>query len=96
MIIKKTIVAAVAAAVMSTAAVPLIATQSQAGHYYGHGGYKPNIRYRKPDYVQPAPVYDLPDAHYDWCFRKFRSYHKPSNTFQPYNGPRRACISPWS
>ena len=40
MIIKKTILAALAAAVMSTAAVPLVATQSQAGHYYGHV-YKP-------------------------------------------------------
>lgn len=58
---------------------------------------------RRPVYVEPAPVYvrpapaynGLPPAHYDWCFRKFRSYHQPSNTFQPYNGPRRPCHSPW-
>ncbi len=49
-----------------------------------------------PVYVQPAPVYGLPAAHYNWCFRKFRSYHQPSNTYQPYNGPRRSCNSPWS
>ncbi|MCP4184935.1 MAG: BA14K family protein [Hyphomicrobiales bacterium] len=50
-----------------------------------------------PVYVRPAPVYrNLPAAHYNWCFRKFRSYHQPSNTYQPYNGRRRQCNSPWS
>ncbi len=47
MIIKKTIIAAVATAVMSTAAIPLVATQSQAGHYYGHV-YKPRHHYQPP------------------------------------------------
>jgi hypothetical protein len=48
MIIKKTIIAALAAAVMSTAAVPLVATQSQAGHYYGHRGYVAPRHYVQP------------------------------------------------
>lgn len=42
-IIKKTIFAALAAAVMSTAGVSLTATSSQAGHYYGHGYYQPKV-----------------------------------------------------
>ena len=61
-------------------------------------------RRRQPVYVQPAPVYvqpapvyrSLPAQHYNWCYRKFRSYHQPSNTYQPYSGPRRYCNSPWS
>jgi hypothetical protein len=48
MIIKKTILAALAAAVMSTAVVPLVATQSQAGHYYGHRGYVAPRHYVQP------------------------------------------------
>lgn len=59
---------------------------------------------RRPVYVQPAPVYvapqpvyqGLPQAHYNWCYNKFRSYHQASNTYQPYGGyPRRQCQSPW-
>lgn len=68
------------------------------------GGAIINNQRRRPVYVQPAPVYvqpapvyrNLPAAHYNWCFRKFRSYHQPSNTYQPYHGPRRICNSPWS
>ncbi len=59
-----------------------------------------------PVYVQPAPVYvrpapqpvyrAFPAQHYNWCFRKFRSYDQGSNTYQPYgNYGRQACRSPW-
>ena len=54
MIIKITIIAAVATAVMSTAAIPLVATQSQAGHYYGHNVYQPRHHYKpKRRHYQP-------------------------------------------
>ncbi|HCL64351.1 MAG TPA: BA14K family protein [Rhizobium sp.] len=33
--------------------------------------------------------------HYDWCAARYRSYDPYSNTFQPYNGPRRQCYSPY-
>ncbi len=35
------------------------------------------------------------DAHINWCYNRFRSYRDFDNTFQPYNGPRRECISPY-
>lgn len=35
------------------------------------------------------------DAHEDWCYRRYRSYRAWDNTFQPYRGRRRACISPY-
>ncbi|MCV0398010.1 MAG: BA14K family protein [Rhizobiaceae bacterium] len=35
-------------------------------------------------------------AHYDWCYNRYRSYRDYDNTFQPYNGPRRQCYSPYS
>ncbi|MCF3594275.1 BA14K family protein [Rhodobacteraceae bacterium LMO-12] len=34
-------------------------------------------------------------AHDDWCDRKYRSYDRRSKTFQPYNGPRKYCNSPY-
>ena len=35
------------------------------------------------------------NAHLDWCYNRYRSYRAYDNTFQPYNGPRRQCISPY-
>jgi hypothetical protein len=46
----------------------------------------------------PAPVYrgGGGSAHVEWCYNRYRSYRASDNTFQPYNGPRRACYSPYS
>lgn len=38
----------------------------------------------------------LTQNHYSWCADRYRSYHWRSNTFQPYHGPRRTCVSPYS
>ena len=51
----------------------------------------------------PAPVYREPvrrvyrggDAHVQWCYNRYRSYRAYDNTFQPYNGPRQQCYSPY-
>lgn len=34
-------------------------------------------------------------AHVDWCYSRYRSYRASDNTFQPTNGPRRQCNSPY-
>ncbi len=49
----------------------------------------PAPRYR------PRPAYRLSTAHYRWCEARYRSYRAWDNSFQPYNGPRRACVSPY-
>jgi hypothetical protein len=36
------------------------------------------------------------NAHERWCYDRYRSYRAWDNTFQPYNGPRRLCYSPYS
>ncbi len=36
------------------------------------------------------------DRHVAWCHDQYRSYRESDNTFQPYNGPRRECVSPYS
>jgi hypothetical protein len=33
--------------------------------------------------------------HVDWCYNRYRSYRARDNTFQPYNGQRRQCRSPY-
>jgi len=42
--------------------------------------------------VQPGR---MSQAHVDWCYSQYRSYRASDNSFQPYNGPRRACSSPY-
>jgi hypothetical protein len=34
-------------------------------------------------------------SHVEWCYDRYRSYRASDNTFQPYNGPRRQCYSPY-
>lgn len=35
------------------------------------------------------------NPHVQWCYDRYRSYRASDNTFQPYNGPRRQCRSPY-
>lgn len=66
-------------------------------YYYGPYVYAPPYpvyRYR----VYPRRYYRpgrLSQAHVDWCYAHYRSYRAFDNTYQPYHGPRRACISPY-
>jgi len=41
-------------------------------------------------------VYDYSQEHIQWCYNRYRSYRASDNTFQPYNGPRQQCYSPYS
>lgn len=34
-------------------------------------------------------------AHVQWCQNRYRSYRAYDDTFQPYNGPRQRCHSPY-
>lgn len=93
------------AAAMAIAPVAFGHDNAQATHRIGHflGGLAVGaiiggaIAQQRPRYYAPAPVYNgYPQAHYSWCASKYRSYHAPSNSFQPYGpNPRRPCISPY-
>ncbi|MEZ5791986.1 MAG: BA14K family protein [Nitratireductor sp.] len=76
---------------------------ANAGHYHDAYG---NIVYQAPPQTviiappppPPPPAYggSYPQAHYNWCYGKYRSYHAQSNTYQPYGYVgRRECISPY-
>jgi len=49
-------------------------------------------------YNQPRAVYSgsLSPSHVNWCANRYRSYRASDNTFQPNNGGRRYCNSPYS
>lgn len=53
----------------------------------------------QPRYAPPARRYVAPAGvnprHYQYCAARYRSYDAYSNTFQPYNGPRQPCYSPY-
>ena len=70
------------------------------GSIYNNGYYN-NGYYNDGYYVQPAPrryyrTQRLSSAHVQWCYDRYRSYRSWDNTFQPYNGPRQQCWSPYS
>jgi len=70
-----------------------------AGPNHHHDAYG-NILYGDAVVATPAQAPaqvsgEFPQAHYDWCFSKFRSYDQASNTYQPFGDkPREACVSP--
>lgn len=41
-----------------------------------------------------APV-RLSAAHVNWCENRWKSYRVSDNSYQPLNGPRQACVSPY-
>lgn len=46
--------------------------------------------------IASQPAHGLSSAHVRWCQNRWRSYRASDNTYQPYHGPRRACVSPYS
>ena len=62
--------------------------------YYDQSYYGPT--YYRPRYYAPRnyrQVYYGGNTHARWCYARYRSYRAYDNTFQPYYGPRRACVS---
>lgn len=44
----------------------------------------------------PALYAELEDAHIDWCASRYRSYRPRDDSYTPYSGGRRPCVSPYS
>lgn len=63
--------------------------------HFGSPGYyaPPAYYYARPRYV--APRYRASGSHVEWCYARYRSYRAWDNTYQPYHGPRRQCVSPY-
>ncbi len=76
-----------------------------ANRYHYHDAYG-NVLYQQVVAPPPPPQRRIiiqqqpaggqyPQAHYNWCFGKYKSYDPGSNSYQPYGGPRRLCQSPY-
>ncbi len=77
--------------------------------YYGSGYYDPgyygstydgpyyygSTRYYARRYYYPRTYYYGGNGHVRWCYARYRSYRAYDDTFQPYHGPRQACVSPY-
>jgi hypothetical protein len=73
------------------------------GGYRGYGYYRPGYR-RWGGYWYPAAAFVVTagpvvvrggNAHVRWCRDHYASYRRSDNTWQPYNGGRRICYSPY-
>jgi hypothetical protein len=45
---------------------------------------------------QPAPLRELDAAHVEWCANRYRSYRPRDDSYTPYSGGRRICVSPYT
>ena len=78
------------------------------GYYYSqHPDHIPAYPKRLTGYA--VPIYDTArpvthvaprhrarfSAHVEWCAGRYRSYDLRSDTWQPYDGPRATCRSPY-
>jgi hypothetical protein len=50
------------------------------------------IANQQPSYAAPR---GQGNPHLQYCYGRYQSYRSSDNTFQPYNGPRRQCVSPY-
>ncbi|WP_110753416.1 BA14K family protein [Phyllobacterium leguminum] len=82
------------------------------GGYRGYRYYRPGYRRYNDGWWYPLAAFGLGaaiianqptrvvpaygSAHVQWCASRYRSYRAYDNTYQPYNGPRRQCYSPYS
>lgn len=68
-------------------------TASAAGYGYNNGGGYGG-GYQQPAYEAPLPAHAW-QQHVAWCYDRFKSYNAYDNTYQPYEGPRQQCWSPY-
>ncbi|NHT75099.1 BA14K-like protein [Rhizobium sp. PP-F2F-G38] len=55
------------------------------------GALNSQPRYVRPGYTRAYGG----NSHVAWCQARYRSYRAYDNSYQPYNGPRRLCNSPY-
>jgi len=59
------------------------------------GHYSPYWYGDPYQYSAPRRVYSMSSEHVAWCYDRWRSYREYDNSYQPFNGPRRHCRSPY-
>lgn len=96
---KKCIVTIAATAALVVVTAGAATTSASAGGYgynngYG-GGYGGGYNYGYQQQYDAPRRDDRWQQHVSWCYDRFDSYNAQDNTYQPYNGPRQQCWSPY-
>jgi len=83
------------------------ARQSRHNGYRGHHKRRSGYRRHSDGFWYPLAAFGAlagaaianshgsSSRHVEWCEDNYRSYSRYDDTFQPYNGPRRRCNSPF-
>jgi hypothetical protein len=73
--------------------------ERRSGYRYYNGYWFPLAAFAAGAVIGGAATQARPSAsgssHIQWCANRYRSYRASDNTFQPYNGPRQQCNSPY-
>lgn len=79
--------------------------ERRTGYVYRDGWWFPPAAFALGAIVGGAIANDPPrryvppranaSAHVQWCYDRWRSYRASDNSYQPFNGPRRQCTSPY-
>ncbi|WP_028957645.1 BA14K family protein [Sulfitobacter sp. 20_GPM-1509m] len=95
---RKTILKTTALAILTATVAASAASASDYG--YGHKKQQSyNQGYSGQNHGYKNPFSHIQDRvwnqHVGWCFDRFKSYNAHDNSYQPYNGPRAQCWSPY-
>jgi len=95
--IAKNIVSRVTLALAVAAVVlPMPETALAGGYGYGsHSGWNGYQAHTPKRQKARGHAYAGSNRHLAWCYDRYRSYRLSDNSFQPYHGPRRECLSPY-
>jgi len=83
---------------LSLAAIAIPVSGNVLAGGYGYGGHSGWSGYQNhAARHQPAQkfVYVGGNRHLAWCYNRYRSYRLTDNSFQPNQGPRKECLSPY-
>jgi hypothetical protein len=75
---------------------------ARPGYRFYRGYWFPPAAFATGVVVGRTLAYPVPPArrltavHIEWCFDHYRSYRAYDNTYQPYDGPRDQCWSPYN
>jgi|GEM_PF-2527965 len=69
-----------------------MSTSASAGGYGSRSGGDYSFQRSR---THAREIYQGGNQHLRWCYSQFKTYRESDNTFQPYSGPRRECVSPY-
>lgn len=96
MIAKKNFSTVTLALTAALVAIPVSSAVMAGGYGYGNQtGWSGSQTHASMRHTTRKRVYAGSNRHLAWCYNRYRSYRLMDNSFQPYQGPRQECLSPY-